>query len=100
IWCPARARRACRNSSHRQEGSDMKDIKDHTSATHQDGAITRRNLLAGSVGAAVGGLLVADAAMAQTHAAHGTMQTTGRTETASHASHSGSLSNRIYSVNP
>lgn len=54
-------------------------------------AITRRSLLAGTVGT-VGGLVATSAANAQSHA-HGTQM-------AEHRSYSGSLSNRIYSVNP
>lgn len=82
----------------------MKRIEEmKVAALKEDVSISRRNLLAGSVGAAVGGLLVADAARAQTHAGHGTSgAATGmdRTVSGSHTSHSGSLSNRIYSVNP
>lgn len=62
-------------------------------------SISRRNLLAGSVGAAVGGVLVANAATPQAHAAHGTAPAAGPAA-AGHANHSGSLSNRIYSINP
>lgn len=57
-------------------------------------AVSRRNLLIGSVGAAVGGL-VTNAAMAQQ-----AEQTTDRSLVASRMTHTGSLSNRIYSVNP
>ncbi len=57
--------------------------------------LSRRTLLAGSVGA-VGGMMVADAAVAQ----HATHEATARVVPASHATMSGSLSNRIYSVNP
>src|SRR5690606_2294769 len=63
----------------------------------EDISISRRNLLVGSVGATVGGLLAADAAMAQSHGAHGAVD---HIATGSHAHHSGSLSNRIYSINP
>ena len=38
----------------------------------EDVSISRRNLLLGSVGATVGGLLLADAARAQSHGTHGT----------------------------
>ncbi len=62
-------------------------------------SISRRNLLAGSVGAVVGGVLVANAATPQAHAAHGTAPAAGPAA-AGHANHSGSLSNRIYSINP
>ncbi len=51
--------------------------------------VSRRAIIAGSVGA-VGTLIAADALA----------QGTGPTRPASHASHGGSLSNRIYSVNP
>lgn len=71
-----------------------------TTAVNDEVPISRRTLLTGSIGATVGGLLVADAARAQSHDAHGAAQSIDRTATASHASHSGSLSNRIYSVNP
>lgn len=64
-----------------------------------DNSISRRSLLVGSVGATVGGLLIADAARGQTHAGHAT-QTVDHQATGSHAAHSGSLSRRIYSVNP
>ena len=67
-----------------------------------DISISRRNILAGSVGVAIGGLMVADAA-AQSHGGHGVSSSASgvdRMSTASHASHSVSLSNRIYSVNP
>jgi nitrite reductase (NO-forming) len=60
--------------------------------------VSRRSLLAGSVGA-VGGLLAADSALAQ-HAAHGTATQTAQLMPASYATISGSLSNRIYSLNP
>jgi len=53
--------------------------------------ISRRSLLVGSVGA-IGGLAAASSANAQSHA-HGMQM-------AEHQGHSGSLSNRIYSVNP
>ncbi len=61
-----------------------------TAADHPTG-ISRRSLLAGTVGT-VGGLVAASGANAQSHA-HGTQM-------AEHRSYSGSLSNRIYSVNP
>ena len=64
--------------------------------------ISRRSLLVGSVGA-VGGLMAAEMALAQashTHGTHGGANTVDRMATGSHANHSGSLSNRIYSINP
>lgn len=64
-------------------------IKDDA-ADHPTG-ISRRSLLAGTVGT-VGGIVAASGASAQSHA-HGTSM-------AEHRSYSGSLSNRIYSVNP
>lgn len=57
--------------------------------------MSRRSVLAGSVGA-VGGLLAADAALAQ----QGDGMQAGHVMPASHATQSGSLSNRIYSLNP
>jgi len=79
----------------------MKHIeKKHEAAPDEDVSISRRNLLVGSVGATVGGLLAADAARAQSHGGHGAAQAADRTATSSHANHSGSLSSRIYSVNP
>lgn len=79
----------------------MKQIKRNAKEVGTDEvSLSRRNLLVGSVGATVGGLLVADAARAQTHNAHTTAGSVDRTTTSSHASHTGSLSNRIYSVNP
>ena len=62
----------------------------------QKNAISRRSLLVGTVGA-VGGLAAAGSAAAQTQA-HGTHA--HGTHVAEHGSYSGSLSNRIYSVNP
>ena len=67
---------------------------DKTEPALETTKLSRRTLLASSVGA-VGGLVVADVAMAQ-HASHGASQVTP----ASHATMSGSLSSRIYSVNP
>ncbi len=64
-------------------------IEDET-VDHSTG-ISRRSLLAGTVGS-VGGLVAVSAANAQSHA-HGTSM-------AEHRSYSGSLSNRLYSVNP
>ena len=67
---------------------------DKTEPAPETAKLSRRTLLAGSVGA-VGGLMVADAAMAQ-HASHGA----GQLMPTNHATMSGSLSSRIYSVNP
>jgi nitrite reductase (NO-forming) len=58
-------------------------------------SLTRRRLLAGSLGATVGGLIAADAVLGQEHV-HVAQANTA----ASHGTLSGSLSNRIYSVNP
>lgn len=75
----------------------MKTFKGHAiPAGNDDVLISRRGLLAGSVGAAVGGLLVADTASAQTS----TGSADAGQATGGHATHSGSLSNRIYEVNP
>lgn len=70
--------------------------KEHNPPIQDDAAdhptgISRRSLLAGTVGT-VGGIVAASGASAQSHA-HGTSM-------AEHRSYSGSLSNRIYSVNP
>src|SRR5690606_25315685 len=63
---------------------------------HDDrNSISRRNLLVGSVGATVGGMVAATPALAQ-HAANGIDPQT----VSSHTVQAGSLSNRIYSVNP
>jgi nitrite reductase (NO-forming) len=68
-------------------------------------SISRRSLLVGSVGATVGGLLTAEA-LAQSGGAH-TAHTggaeaaqSGGVQVARHRTYPGSLSNRIYSVNP
>ena len=68
-------------------------------AAKQDVAISRRSMLVGSVGATVGGLLATDALLAEVHAAHATPPKADVGH-GSHDSHPGSLSNRIYSVNP
>ncbi|MHA6688610.1 copper-containing nitrite reductase [Mesorhizobium sp. A556] len=66
----------------------------------EEHSISRRGLLVGSVGATIGGLITAEA-LAQSggtqpaaHAGHSGVQV------AEHRSYPGSLSNRIYSVNP
>jgi nitrite reductase, copper-containing len=81
----------------------------HRMATGQtageERVISRRSVLVGSVGA-VGGLVAADAALAQAGGAHadhaGGVQTAQAAEmqAAQHRTYPGSLSNRIYSVNP
>jgi nitrite reductase (NO-forming) len=55
--------------------------------------ISRRHLLAGSAGLTAAGALMAPPALAQNHVIHG-----GRVYGAAHET--GTLSNRIYSVNP
>jgi len=71
----------------------------------EERVISRRSVLVGSVGA-VGGLVAADAALAQAGGAHadhaGGVQTAQAAEmqAAQHRTYPGSLSNRIYSVNP
>ncbi len=69
-------------------------MADHEKTEPDTAKLSRRTLLAGSVGA-VGGLMVADVASAQ-HAGHGA----GQVMPTSHATMSGSLSSRIYSLNP
>ncbi len=66
----------------------------HDQDQSEPSSITRRNLLVGSVGATIGGI-AAGPAFAQ-HESHGIDPTT----VSSHSTHGGSLSNRIYSVNP
>jgi nitrite reductase (NO-forming) len=74
--------------------SDTDDPKPAIETT----TVSRRSLLAGSVGA-VGGLLAADAALAQ-HSGHAAAPAGAQMMSASHSTISGSLSNRIYSLNP
>lgn len=74
--------------------SEDNDTKSDVETTR----LSRRSMLAGSVGA-VGGLIAADSALAQ-HAAHAPAAQTAKLMPASHATMSGSLSNRIYSLNP
>lgn len=74
--------------------------KTRATAVEDDTSISRRQMLVGSVGASLGGLLVADAAWAQSRAAGSEAPSGDRAVTGGHASHSGSLGNRIYSVNP
>ena len=74
----------------------MKKSKGEVSqaGTGEDNLLTRRRLLAGSVGATVGGLLATKGILAQDQvqlAQAGPM---------THATTAGSLSNRIYSLNP
>src|SRR5690606_20904109 len=64
----------------------------------EDGVLSRRSLIVGSVGA-IGGMLAADAALAQ-HADHAAGQPAAKLMPAAHSTPGGSLSNRIYSVNP
>ena len=71
-------------------------------SAEEDKSISRRRLLVGSVGA-VGGLVAAEAALAQTagaHSAHKGGAPTDGTQMAQHRTYPGSLSNRIYSINP
>jgi len=68
---------------------------------NDDRSLSRRSLLLGSVGATVGGLMTAEA-MAQAASpapAQGTSPA-GGVPAMDHRSHSGSLSHRLYSVNP
>jgi nitrite reductase (NO-forming) len=64
-------------------------------AREESVSLSRRSLIVGSVGATMGGLVAVDAARAQ---AHGTSAPTQLV--AGHSTMGGSLSNRIYSVNP
>ncbi|MFC3725764.1 copper-containing nitrite reductase [Neoaquamicrobium sediminum] len=71
-------------------------------SAEEDKSISRRRLLVGSVGA-VGGLVAAEAALAQTagaHSAHKGGAPADGTQMAQHRTYPGSLSNRIYSINP
>ena len=77
------------------ELSNKPNVLDQPDTSDKRVSISRRNLLVGSVGT-VGGLIAADAAFGQ-HPVH-TAET--RQMVASHDSMGGSLSNRIYSVNP
>lgn len=75
----------------------MAQTKDKSGvAAKEDVAISRRSMLVGSLGATVGGLLATDALLAEAQAAHATPPKAD----VGHGSHPGSLSNRIYSVNP
>src|SRR5690606_31731178 len=73
--------------------------------TGEEISVSRRSLLVGSVGATVGGLLTAEA-MAQSgaHTGHTSgaevAQSSGVQTAERHRTYPGSLSNRIYSVNP
>jgi nitrite reductase (NO-forming) len=79
----------------------MEPIEEKNAAVAKaDVSISRRNLLVGSVGATVGGLLAVDAVRAQSHGGHSAAQAIDSAATGSHTNYSGSLSNRIYSVNP
>ena len=83
-----------------RQGNEMADKNapvNPAQAAGQDNPITRRSLLVGATGATVGGLVAADAASAQTHGAH---IPSGGVRVAEHSTHSGSLSNRIYRLNP
>lgn len=76
----------------------MTDNNQNTKPEAEDGVLSRRSLIVGSVGA-IGGMLAADAALAQ-HADHAAGQPAAKLMPAAHSTPSGSLSNRIYSVNP
>lgn len=64
--------------------------RDHENLRHA-GGVSRRSLLAGTAGLTIGGMLGAPAALAQQGRAAGP---------SAHHGHSGTMSDRIYSVNP
>jgi len=77
----------------------MKNLHEEAALASKDAAsINRRSMLLGSVGATVGGLLAGDAILTEARAADAAPPPAPGN--GSHAGHAGSLSNRIYSVNP
>jgi nitrite reductase (NO-forming) len=77
-----------------QNRSELEKVEEPKVAQKHDAlSISRRSLLAGSAGLGLGTITFAGDAGAQ-HAGHGGVQT------ANHDSYSGSLSNRIYQLNP
>lgn len=75
--------------------SEKKTAVKPDQAAGEGNSISRRSLLAGSVGATVGGLVTAEAARAQAGGAHA-----AHSQATQHRTYSGSLSNRIYRLNP
>ena len=77
----------------------MKNLHEEDALASKGAAsINRRSMLLGSVGATVGGLLAGDAILTEARAADAAPPPAPGN--GSHAGHAGSLSNRIYSVNP
>jgi len=72
------------------ENRNDRDQDHHEPATEAAPLVSRRNLLAGTAGLTIGGIVAAPALAQQNRDLH----------VAEHTGHSGSLSNRIYTINP